>query len=87
MASSTDFPLTISVAMLLLATAALVGFGAGANFTLLAAFMATAVPDPQKRATITGYASAAMNLSGVIFSTIGGKLVHQGALDAMNRVK
>ena len=64
----------------LLATAALVGFGAGANFTLLAAFMATAVPDPQKRATITGYASAVMNLSGVIFSTIGGKLAANGML-------
>ncbi len=64
----------------LLVTAALVGFGAGANFTLLAAFMAGAVPDPQKRATITGYASAAMNLSGVIFSTVGGKLAANGML-------
>ncbi|MBR6113750.1 MAG: MFS transporter [Oscillospiraceae bacterium] len=64
----------------LLATAALAGFGMGANFTLLAAFMATAVPDPQKRATITGYASAAMNLSGVIFSTIGGKLAASGMI-------
>ena|GEM_PF-3248100 len=64
----------------LLATAALVGFGAGANFTLLAAFMASAVPDPQKRASITGYASAVMNLSGVVFSTIGGKLAASGML-------
>lgn len=64
----------------LLITAALAGFGMGANFTLLAAFMATAVPDPQKRASITGYASAVMNLSGVIFSTIGGKLAATGML-------
>ena len=54
--------------------------GAGKSSISKAAFMAGAVPDPQKRATITGYASAAMNLSGVIFSTVGGKLAANGML-------
>lgn len=63
----------VSIWILILA-AGLIGIGQGSNNTILGAMLADMIDDEKERGSFLGICMAVMNVGGVFFSVVGGKI-------------